>query len=62
MSAYPTTDLLPEEIHYRHFYAIGENGVKIHYIREGEGPLSFCSMAGLDFGMIGDILLNLCQK
>lgn len=37
MRAYPTTDLLPEEIHCRHFFTTGENGVKIHYVREGEG-------------------------
>lgn len=36
MRTYPTTDLLPEEIHCRHFFTTGENGVKIHYVREGE--------------------------
>jgi pimeloyl-ACP methyl ester carboxylesterase len=37
MRVYPTTDLLPEEIHCRHFFTTGENEVKIHYVREGEG-------------------------
>lgn len=37
MRVYPTTDLLPEEIHCHHFFTAGENGVKIHYVREGDG-------------------------
>jgi pimeloyl-ACP methyl ester carboxylesterase len=37
MSAYPTGDLLPEQVVGKHYYTNGNGGVKIHFIRKGQG-------------------------
>jgi pimeloyl-ACP methyl ester carboxylesterase len=37
MRANHASDLLPEEVPCDHFYTSGKDGVKIHYVRKGEG-------------------------